>query len=122
GKRALPRLHGPVRAVGGPAGPDSRDQPVQRGPGIGTASLAEGLPVVAMVFAVPARVVELELDLRARLSRRKSVHCAPRENVLELPGGRVGEHRFAPGVDGELNALGIAVDELRRTRGGRKDG
>src|SRR6478672_5093738 len=60
GERALPGLQRPVGAVGCLAG---RDEPAERRAVVAAAVGTEGLPVVAVILAVAARVVEGELDL-----------------------------------------------------------
>ncbi len=70
-----------------------------------------------VVPAPAAGVVEGEGSLLVRSAGRDRVDRAPREHVLRRAAGGVVEHRLALGIDDELDAGGVAVDQLRGVRG-----
>ena len=117
-QHALPLLERPVRAVRGLAG---GHLPRERRAVVGLAGALERLPVVLLVLAVAAGVVELERHLRPRARRRDRVQRAPDEDVLRLAGGVVRDERLALRVDAEGDPLRVAVDQFRRSRGRGKD-
>ena len=115
-KHLLPGLHRPVRAVPRLA---AGHKPAERGAVVCGADVPEALPVVAVVFAPAARVVEPEGDLLAPFPGRDGVHGSPREHVAHLAGDAVGQERLALRVHGDLDLLSVPVDQLRGR--GRRD-
>jgi hypothetical protein len=113
GEPLLPRLYCPVRAV---RGATRHDEPRQRRAVVRATRCPERLPVVVVVLAVPARVVELEDDLSASRRRCDRVHGSPCENALRLAFGRIRQERLALRVDRQLHTRGVPVDELRGLR------
>src|SRR4029077_13171212 len=92
----------------------ARDEPGELGAVVGLARVLEGLPDELAVLPA-AGVVELEMDL-ADLRRAGAVPRVDRargEEVGDLPAHGVRDHCRSLGVDAELDARGVARDQLR---------
>ena len=117
-EHALPGLERPVGAVGRLA---AGDEPLQLRAVVGGAGVLEGLPHVTLVGAVPARVVEPELDLWPGGRRLDRVHRAPGEHVPALPAGVEADERLPVLRHLQRDVAGVAVDDLGG-EGGRRSG
>ena len=116
----LPGLERPVGAVGRLA---AGDEPLQVGAVVRAAGVLEGLPDVALVGAVAAGVVELELDLLAGRGRVERVDRAPGEHVPALAARVEADQRLAVLRHLQGDVVGVPVDDLRgRGGGGHCDG
>src|SRR5207248_335274 len=113
----LPGLQRPARAVRSRAG---GEEPRQLRARVAPADVLDRLEVARLVERLPAaRVVDLEGQLRLSLRRRQGVDGPPDEHVLLHSAGGVGDERVTTGVDLELRALRIPVDEIT-WEGGRR--